>query len=291
MDFVGKRYVWFTISGVAILISLGFIIFSGFNFGVDFTGGTLLQLTFEEDVTVQQVKDALSGDELEEFDLGTSFVQKSEDKVLIRSRELSDADKAKVLEVLRRELGGGEDLESQTIGPVVGRELYMNAIKALVIASVLMIIYISLRFQPKSAVIAVIALLSDVILVLGVFSIFKIEVSSSFVAAILTVIGYSINNTIVVFDRVRENAKFSKGESLSELVNKSISQTLTRSINTSLTTLFPVAALFFFGAPVIKEFSLAVLIGLIVGTYSSIFTASPLWAELKFRTEGANAKY
>lgn len=290
MDFIGKRHIWFTISGVAIIISIGFLIFSGFNLGVDFTGGTLLQLAFEEDATVQEVKDVLASDKLEQFQLNKSFVQRTDNKILIRSRELNDTDKAKVLEVMRSELGGFQDLGSQTVGPVVGRELYMNALKALVVASVLIIGYISVRFEPKSGVTAVLALLHDVIIVLGVFSIFKVEVNTPFVAAILTVIGYSINDTIVIFDRIRENTQYSKGESLAEVVNGSINQSLVRSFNTSITTFIVVAALFLFGASVIKGFGLAMLIGVVVGTYSSVFIASPLWVEWKLREEGTRAK-
>lgn len=290
MDFVGKRHVWFTISGVAIIISLGFLIFSGFNLGVDFTGGTLLQLAFEEDVTVQEVKNVLTSEELEHFQLSKSFVQRTDNKILIRLRELSNADKNQVFEVMRTKLGGFQDLGTQTVGPVVGRELYMNALKALVVASILIIAYISVRFELKSGVTAVLALLHDVIIVLGVFSIFKVEVNSPFIAAILTVIGYSINDTIVIFDRIRENLQYSKGESISEVVNRSINQSLVRSLNTSITTFVVVAALFFFGASVIKGFSLAMLIGVVVGTYSSVFIASPLWTEWKLREERARVR-
>ncbi len=138
-----------------------------------------------------------------------------------------------------------------------------------------------MRFEFKSGVTAVLALLHDVILVAGIFSIFQIEVNSPFIAAVLTIIGYSINNTIVVFDRIRENQQYNKNASIPDIVNKSINDTLTRSLNTSITTALAVGTLFFFGAPVIKGFSLAMLLGIIVGTYSSIFIAGPLWVEWK----------
>jgi preprotein translocase subunit SecF len=281
VDFIGKRYIWFFITGVAIIISLGFLIFSGLNFGVDFTGGTLLQLAFEEDVTVQDVKDVLRSEELDEFQLGGSFIQKTGGKMLIRTRELDEVEKARVFEAIRSRLGEFEDLGSQTVGPVVGRELATSAVKALIVASVLIVGYISVRFEFKSGVTAVLALLHDVILVAGIFSIFKIEVNSPFIAAVLTIIGYSINNTIVVFDRIRENQQYNKNASIPDIVNKSINDTLTRSLNTSITTALAVGTLFFFGAPVIKGFSLAMLLGIIVGTYSSIFIAGPLWVEWK----------
>jgi preprotein translocase subunit SecF len=287
VDFISKRYVWFTISGVAVAISLLFLVFSGFNLGVDFTGGTLLQIAFENEPSVQQVKDTLISGELDHLQLAKSFVQKSENKILIRSRELNNADKDEVFGVLRVKFGEFQDLGTQTVGPTVGRELYVNALKALIVASVLIIGYISIRFELTSGVTAVLALLHDVLIVLGIFSIFKIEINSPFIAAILTVIGYSINDTIVIFDRIRENQKFSKREPLAEVVNKSINQSLIRSFNTSITTFTVVAALFIFGASVIKGFSLAMLIGVVVGTYSSIFIASPLWVEWKLRERKA----
>ena len=147
----------------------GILIFSGLNFGVDFTGGTLLQLAFEEDVTVQDVKDVLRSEELDEFQLGGSFIQKTGGKMLIRTRELNEVEKARVFEAIRSRLGEFEDLGSQTVGPVVGRELATSAVKALIVASVLIVGYISVRFEFKSGVTAVLALLHDVILVAGIF--------------------------------------------------------------------------------------------------------------------------
>ncbi len=284
MDIVGKRKVWFTISAVILGIGiLAMLILGGLNLGIDFTGGTLMQLRFQGDVTVSDVQGILSGQELEELDLGKTVVQRSGDEMLIRTRELSDEDMEKVLWVLQEKLGNVDNKGVKRIGPVVGRETFKSAALGLLLASLFMLIYIYIRFEFLFAVAALSALLHDALAVLGIFALMRFEVNSPFIAAILTIIGYSINDTIVIYDKIRENMKYRKKETVEQVVNKSIKQSLRRSVNTSITTLLVVIALLIFGDPVIREFSLALFFGIIVGTYSSIFIASPLWLTLKTR--------
>jgi len=167
----------------------------------------------------------------------------------------------------------------ESVGPTVGKDLTLNAFKSIIIAWIFMLIYIWLRFELKSGVIAVIALIHDVLVMIALAALMRTQINSPFVAAVLTIIGYSINNTIVIFDRIRENSKqFRRKLSRAEITNTSISQTLARSINTSLTTLLTVLALYIFGVESIKEFTLPIIVGLLGGTYSSIFIAGPLWA-------------
>jgi preprotein translocase subunit SecF len=284
VDIVGKRKVWFTISAVILGIGiLAMLILGGLNLGIDFTGGTLMQLRFQGDVTVSDVQGILSGQELEELDLGKTVVQRSGDEMLIRTRELSDEDMEKVLWVLQEKLGNVDNKGVKRIGPVVGRETFKSAALGLLLASLFMLIYIYIRFEFLFAVAALSALLHDALAVLGIFALMRFEVNSPFIAAILTIIGYSINDTIVIYDKIRENMKYRKKETVEQVVNKSIKQSLRRSVNTSITTLLVVIALLIFGDPVIREFSLALFFGIIVGTYSSIFIASPLWLTLKTR--------
>ncbi|HHV06726.1 MAG TPA: protein translocase subunit SecD [Firmicutes bacterium] len=274
MDIVGKRRLWFTLSGLVIATGLvALLLHGGLNQGIEFQGGTLLQLQFEQTATLEEMRSVLA-----DYGLEKSTLQETGDKTfLIRTKELSDETRREVLGGLEEKIGPYEVLRIEKVGAIISAELKNNAILALIVATALMLIYIAFRFEFKFAVAGVLALLHDVLLTVGIFALLKVEIDSTFVAAILTIVGYSINDTIVVFDRIRENVKNSKKESLAQIVNRSVSETLTRSINTSLTTLFAVIALLVFGGETTKVFALALFIGLVAGTYSSIFIASPLW--------------
>lgn len=249
----------------------------GLNKGIDFTGGSLLNLRFEHPVKVQQVRTVL-----DRFDLGESSIQKSGDReVFIRTRTLNQAESDSLIKGLEDKLGKVKILRNEAVGPVIGKELTMKALISVLLASVLMLIYISFRFEFSFGVGAIVALLHDILLVMGVFSLLQLQVDGAFVAAVLTILGYSINDTIVVFDRIRENLGFKKKGELAETVNRSIMQTLNRSINTVLTVIFPLVALLVFGGETIKIFGLALLIGIITGCYSSICVASPIYYDLK----------
>jgi len=264
---------------VIILPGLFSIFIQGFNLGVDFTGGNLVEVRLDSSVAIEQVRNAVE-------ELGyaaANNIQASDDGAyIIRTRELSEEESANLISTLNDKVGEVTLLRNERVGPVIGREITINAILSLLIAAVLMVIYITFRFEFKQGIAAVIAILHDLLVMLGLFSIFQIELGSSFVAAILTIIGYSINDTIIIFDRVRENLKMrKKGETLEHVINVSLWQTVVRSINTSLSVLFVLLALYFMGGVTLKHFVLAMLIGVVAGTYSSIFCASPIWYDLK----------
>lgn len=283
-DIIGKRYWFFFLSTILLIPGLISIAVQGFNLGIDFTGGTLLDLKFARPVSVSEVREALKEHQLEHstIQLAVSDQIEVSQNVFIRTPELSDNTRRVVLIDMEKKLGAFDTLRSEKVGAVIGSELTKNAVIAVVVSWLLMIVYISYRFELKFAVSGIIAIAHDIVLVLGVFSLFHKEIDASFVAAILTIAGYSINDTIVIFDRIRENLKtHKKTESFTELVNRSIWQTMTRSIYTVLTVVVATASLYFFGGETTKNFSLALLIGFISGAYSSVFNASPIWVTWK----------
>ncbi|KPJ62743.1 hypothetical protein AMJ44_15205 [candidate division WOR-1 bacterium DG_54_3] len=281
-DFVGKRKYWFIFSSLLLILAVGSFIYNGIvhgkimNFGIDFTGGTLISLRFPGPVSEHEVREVLA-----EHNLEQSVIQKSGERdIFIRTEELERETRMKIIDELGEKYGGVELLEADTIGPVIGKELRAQALWALLIASLGIIIYVSFRFEFKYAVAALFALYHDAIITAGVIALLWRNIETPFVAAILTIMGYSINDTIVIFDRIRENIKKYSGKkkSFAEIVNTSISETLARSINTVLTTVIVVLAVIFFGGETLKDFALVLLIGFAIGAYSSIFLASPIVA-------------
>ena len=281
-DFIGRRKYGYAFSGILILIGICAMIFNGFvhgqvlNFGIDFTGGTLIGLRFPVKLSEHEVRGVLS-----KFKLENSVIQKAgEQDFYIRSEPMETELRSKIMEELKRNYGNVELLEVDTVGPIIGRELRTQAIWALLLASIGIIIYVSFRFEFKYAVAAVVALYHDAFITTGLIALFWRNVETPFIAAILTILGYSINDTIVIFDRIRENLKKlgGKKKTFSEIINISISETMARSINTVLTVIIMVLALLFFGGETLKDFSLVLLIGFIFGGYSSIFIASPIVA-------------
>lgn len=277
MKFIAQRKIWYIISLLLFIPGIVSLFINGLNLGIDFTGGNLIQLKFEQNVNSQQIRSVL-----EEFDLAGSAVQESgNNSYLIRTKTISQQEENKIMDAFRGKLGKLEILRNEKVGPVIGKELTLNAIYALIFASILMVIYITVRFEFLFGIAAIVALLHDVFITIGVFSIFQIEVDSSFVAAILTIIGYSINDTIVIFDRIRENLRITKKVPLDELIDNSIKQSMARSINTVLAVMFVLFALLLVGGETTRIFSLALLVGVASGAYSSIFNASPIWYDLK----------
>lgn len=276
--FIKLRRYWYILSLLIIIPGIISLFFRGLNFGIDFTSGSILEVRFKENVTVQEVRGALK-----DLGLEKSSIQASGgEDFIIRTKELSQEEESRLIRILKDKAGELNVLRSDRVGPVIGRELTQKAILALVIASALMLVYITIRFEFKQGIAAIVALLHDGLVVTGIFSLFQFEVDSAFIAAILTILGYSINDTIVIFDRIRENLRLQKkGESLEDIVNVSLWQTLARSINTVLTVIFVLLALYFLGGSTIRNFVLAMLIGVSSGAYSSIFNASPLWVDLK----------
>ncbi|MDA8096018.1 MAG: protein translocase subunit SecF [Desulforudis sp.] len=285
--FIRLRKYWYIFSLLILIpgiISLGV---RGLNLGIDFTGGNLLELDFKQAVSVQEVRSSLA-----DINLERSVIQRSdEDQIIVRTGVLTEAESESLITYLEEQFGLEEVLRNEKVGPTIGQELTQKAILALFAASVLMMLYISWRFEFKQGLAAIAALLHDVLATLGLFSIFYIEINSAFVAAILTILGYSINATIVIFDRVRENLKDAKkGDKLEDVVNTSLWQTLARSINTTLTVMFMLLALYFLGGATLKTFILAMIIGVTSGTYSSIFFASSVWIDLKRRFPGGGSR-
>lgn len=280
MNIIAKKNLWFAISVTLILIGLAAFLFNGMtkgkimNFGIDFTGGSLLTLRFEKDISTHEIRDVLT-----EYGLSQSVIQKTGDKDFsIRTDPIEAELRQKVVSELRNKFGVVELLEADVIGPVIGKELRTQALWTLLIASLLITVYISFRFEFKFAVAALLALYHDAIITAGLIALLWRNVDTPFVAAILTIMGYSINDTIVIFDRIRENLRKPGAvkKRFATIVNESILQTLARSINTVLTTLIMVTALLLFGGATIKDFALVLLIGFLAGAYSSIFLASPL---------------
>lgn len=276
MQIIQKRKIFYIISLLIIVPGIVSLLFQGLNQGIDFKGGSILHVKMADSVTSAQVRTVLT-----EFNLDRSEVQMSGNEFYIRTEVLSQESTNEIMQGLRDKLGEVTFLSSDTVGATIGSELTRNAFMALGIAAVLMLLYITVRFEWTFGVAAILAILHNVLVVLGVFSIMQWEINSAFIAAILTVIGYSINDSIVIFDRVRENMKKTRRQDYEELLNKSITQTLNRSINTVLTSAFTLMALLILGGSTIQFFVAAMLVGFVVGAYSSIFIASPLWYEIK----------
>ncbi len=274
-DFMGKRVPAAAFSGLLILISLVSLAVQGLRFGLDFTGGTLIELAYPQPADLAPIRTAMKQAGFE--DVQVQHFGSSRD-VLIRIRPQEKTSSAqlssKVLRILKQKTPGVAMRRVEFVGPQVGHELAEKGGLAMLYALIGILAYVALRFEYRLALGSVAALIHDVIITIGVFSVFQIEFDLTVLAAVLAVIGYSLNDTIVVFDRVRENfRKMRKGSPL-EVINKAINQTLSRTLMTSFTTLLVVIALFLFGGEVIHAFSLALLVGIGVGTYSSIYIAS-----------------
>ena len=285
-----KNYkIFFSITIIFLLIGFGSIVTRGFNLGIDFTGGSIVDLTFENPVNVAQVRDVLK-----EHDMGNSIIQlensdgKTEaNSVLIRTGVVEDTELRATMNDLQSKLGNYQIQRVEQVGATIGSELVQQAAMAIVLSWVLMIAYITFRFEFKFAIAAIIALIIDVLVVLSYFSLFQMEMDSSFVVALLTVVGYSVNGTIVIFDRIRENLKIHRrSESLGEMVDNSIWQCMTRTIYTVATSLFAIVSIFLFGGETIHNFSFAMLVGFASGAYTSIFLAGPMWMFLKNKKIG-----
>ena len=276
MDIMGKRKIWYAISLIVIIVGFSFLLFNGLNFGIDFTGGTILEFTFDNKISNQEIRNVL-GDL--DFSIDPQLQQTEVDGspgVIIKTRELNSEQITSVQELLKDRFSSTEMLRSDMVGPLIGQELTRNSIFAIIIASLAIVAYISMRFEFRFAIVAIFTLLHDVAIVLGFFAIVQKEINTAFVAALLTIIGYSINDTIVIFDRIRENMKIMRKKSFEEKANTAVVDTLPRSINTSMTTLITILAIYFFGGASLQTFMLALFVGMFSGTYSSIFVASPL---------------
>ena len=296
MNIIGKKYYYFGLSLLVLVPGIISLILFGLNLSIDFIGGSRLTLSFPKKIeapTTNKIKVYLEKEKVKVYS-----IEISNKIAFVRTSPIDQDQNNKFIASLSKDFKDLKETEFETIGPIIGKETTTNAVKAVIIASILIVLYISWSFRkvPKPAssirfgVCAIIALIHDVLVVIGIFSIlghfFHVEIDSLFVTAILTIIGFSVHDTIVVFDRIRENLKRMIGKPFAQVVNESILQTLDRSLNTSLTVILVLIALLLFGGESIRWFVVALLIGIISGTYSSIFNASPLlvvWDEISSR--------
>lgn len=287
INFVGIRFITFLISTIIVLATVITIATKGLNYGIDFEGGYIFEVRMKQDPNIPELRDKLAS-----LNLGETAIQKfgADNDVLIRvERKVSEgADEnevqQKVIDTVKNAIGHDQDYRRiETIGPKVGEELVHNSMKAVLFALAAMLIYIAVRFEWQFAVCGIIALMHDTIGILALFSILPFEFNETAIIAILITAGYSINDTIVIFDRIRENLRKYKKMELSALINKSLNETLSRTVLTATTTLTSLLALYFFGGSVISSFSLPIIIGILIGSFSSIFLASPLLLYLNIK--------
>lgn len=280
IDFVHVSKYFYTLSIIVTIVGIICLSIFGLNFGVDFRAGSNVDISLEKSLTSSQVQPILEKIGIDE---GTSITP-GDKRMNIRFIEVLNEEHDNQLKAEILKLDSTASFEINTVDTEMAKELGRNAIYAVLLSCIGIIIYVSIRFEWRFAVAAIVALIHDAFLVVTVFSIFRLEVDLIFITAVLTIIGYSINDTIVIFDRIRENLRFAKlktNEDLVGLVNKSVNQMIKRSLYTALTVFIAALFLYLFGGQSIKMFSLAMVIGLIFGAYSSIFIASPLWLLLK----------
>ena len=277
VNFLNIKNIATIISIVALISSIFFILFKNLNFGIDFKGGTLIEIKKDRDLTISSIRSQLS-------DLGLGDIQiqtfGSADVVLIRIENSSDlisnADMNSINTIKTNLESKIEIQRTEIVGPKVSSELVEKGLIAIIAAVILMLFYIWVRFEWQFSIGAVIALIHDIIITIGIFSFFQIEFNLSIIAALLTIIGYSMNDTVVVYDRIRENLRKYKSLEIYQLINQSLNETMSRTVLTSFTTLLALFSLYFLGGEVLKGFTLAMIIGVFIGTYSSIFIASQI---------------
>lgn len=288
INIIKNSKIFISISLVIILVGLITAIVLGFNQGIDFTGGTLIQIEFGEKKTVEEIREITN-----QIDKSASIVHTGDEhtQVIIKtSKSLNNEERLEFFDLFKSKYNLTDDalINQKKFEASIGGETKLKAVISVIIATLCMLIYISFRFEWKFGIASIVALIHDVLIGISFYAILRIPINSSFIAAMLTIVGYSINDTIVVFDRIRENIKVMRKEKFEDIINVSVSQTIKRSINTSVTTLLAIACLYIFGVEAIKEFALPLIIGVIAGTYSSIFIASPVWYFLTTRKSEIN---
>ncbi len=283
INFMGASRKFGLLSLVLVLLSWGLIFTKGFNYGIDFAGGTLIQLKYKGEAPLKKIREAMAKSRSFKDATVTYFGSKQE--VVIRTKSSSKSVGKDVGDEVRQMLKGSGSFEVRRVdmvGPKIGNELKEKGLMAMVLAILGILIYVSVRFEWRFALASVLALVHDVSIAMGAIILFNVEVNLDILAALLTLLGYSLNDTIIVFDRIREGLQKIKDPDLAGIINESITKTLSRTVLTSLTTFFVVLSLFLFGGEIIYGFSFTMLVGIIVGTYSSIFIASPLLMWLGF---------
>ena len=282
-NFMAKRLPFLGLSGLLVIAALTLLLTKGLNFGIDFAGGTIVQVKYEQKAPIKQIRSILNAKA--EYKNSTITEFGTPEEVIIRitgsSADLA-TDIGDTVSALLKPTGKFEVRRVDMVGPKVGGELREKGLMALGLSLLVILIYVSFRFEWRFAVASIFALVHDVTIALGMISLFGVDVNLDILAAILTILGYSLNDTIIVFDRIREGVQKSHKSVLEEVVNESVSRTLSRTTLTSLTTFFVVITLFIFGGEIIHGFAFTMLVGVVVGTYSSIFVAASFLVQLKF---------
>ena len=277
INFLRVKNIATILSVLAIISSLFFLVYKNLNFGIDFKGGTLIEIKKDKELSIAEIRSQLS-----ELNIGDIQIQTfgSDDIILIRienSTNLTTNADMSSIELIRSSLGNNVIIQrTEIVGPKVSSELIQKGIIAIIIAVLLMLFYIWIRFEWQFSIGAVTALIHDVMITMGIFSFLQIEFNLSIIAALLTIIGYSMNDTVVVYDRIRENLRKYKQMNIFDLINQSLNETMSRTLLTSVTTLLALFSLYFLGGEVLKGFTLAMIIGVFIGTYSSVFIASQI---------------
>ncbi len=274
--FIPHWKTWLMVSGLVVILAIGAFFVRGLNYGIDFTGGSQMNLKFHHAVTTTTIKTVLNQNHI----AGSTvvFVGTGRQNVLVTTPTISEHERGALLTQFRQKVGQFTEISTTRVSSIIGQQTEQRALLAVLIAIVAIILYITVRFEWKFALSGIVAMIHDVIITVGLIALIHIQLSEYFIMAVLTIFGYSITDKIIVFDRIRENLKKKKkNDPLDELVNTSLNQVLVRSINTSTTVAIALLALLIFAGSSIRDFALTMLIGVIVGTYSSIFVASPIW--------------
>ena len=290
LNFIDNKKFFFITSGLLSIISIFFLIIKGLNFGIDFKGGLLIETTFNKNIDIIQIRTKLNNVVPGDFSIQSLDNSKNNYLIKVETYSSSNGNNQKLISDIKNNLNKEyQDIDYRRleyVGPTVSKELIQAGILSILIAIGAMLMYIWFRFELPFAIGAVIALIHDIVLTVGMFSLSSLEFNLATVAAILLIIGYSMNDTVVVYDRIRENIKKFRKISIVALLNKSVNETLSRTINTTATTILALLALFIFGGNIIKDFSFAMIWGILIGTYSSILIATPVLVFLNIkRTE------
>lgn len=291
IDFMGKSKLSLLLSAVLVAASIVLLFVKGLNLGIDFAGGTLVQVQYEKKAPIEKMRKVLATNEIFEGSSISEFG--SPEEVIIRVKNSSGSvtsDLGDIVRGLLKDTGSFEIRRVDIVGPKVGNELKEKGIMAMLLAIVGILIYVSFRFEWRFAVASVFALVHDVSIAIGMLVLFQVDINLDILAALLTILGYSLNDTIIVFDRIREGVITTKGVDLKESINESVSRTLSRTTLTSLTTFFVVLTLYMFGGEIINGFAFTLLVGVVVGTYSSIFVASSLLERFGFSIKDYRTK-
>ena len=290
-NIIAKRKIFFIIPAIIILAGVVcFIINGGFNMGIDFTGGSQINVNLGAEFDENAIREAVKKVDGVVVSSVTKAGDVGENGAIITTAELTNEQKVAVQNAIIEAIPGSTINSADNVSASMGKDLWSNAAMSIIIAVILMLIYITFRFELLTGLSAILALVHDMLIMLSVYAILQLPINTSFIAAILTILGYSINATIVVIDRIRENTRFIRKESFVDIANKSIWQTMARSINTTITTLITLVALYILGVASIKEFALPLIIGVVCGCYSSIFLSSQFWVLFKGKSATVVAK-